>query len=323
MKRISIILLLTLITGFVIAKPNDNISKKEFLELKREFSDSINSLNHKLVELNEKLKVQESANQDKLDNASSTIDYLSNLVGSFGVIFTVLTCIIALITLGLPILTYQFGIKPSQKALRDLEINMDSRLEKYLKDNRDKQIEQAFANLKSESTELKTQGLNFLALTHHQGFTDAQMFKIFSLIKKNIGEQTTKSQLSFVLSSRKNEYADELFNDEKYLEDQAIKQMALIYFVKTGFENNIGGLKKMISISSDKSQEYFSILINIMTYTSSDLLKALNSHELIGELDKQAILKLKENYKHYLKSLNMSEDKFEETELKKAINASA
>ena len=319
MKKITTILISLLITGFAIANDIDNIPKREFLEFKKEFTDSINSLNHKLDESNEKFKIQESANQNRFKDASNMIDYQNNLVGSFGVIFTVLTILIALLTLGLPILTYQFGIKPSQKALRDIEINMDSRLEKYLKENRDKQIEQALANLKSDSTELRTQGLNFLALTHHQGLTDAQMFKLFYLVKKNMGEQSVKSQLSFVLSTRKNEYADELFNDEMYLDDKAIKPMALMYFVKTGFENNISGLKKIMSLSSNKSTEYFNILINIMTYASGDLLKALNCQELISGLDKPAISDLKGIHKHYLKTLNISHDKFEETELYKTI----
>ena len=323
MKKLTIILLASLISGYLAAKPKEFISKKEFVEFKSDLSDSIQSLNNKIIEQKKDIKRLEDKNEVKLKDASATIKYLSSLVGSFGVVFTVLTCIIALITLGLPILTYQFGIKPSQKALRDLELNMDSRLEKYLKDNRDKQIEQAFANLQSESTELKSQGLNFLALTHHQGFTDSQMFKIYSLLKKNLYEQATKGQLSFVLSSRKNDYADELFNDKKYLGDPAIKQMALIYFVKTGFENNVGGLRKMIQLSSDKSQEYFSILINVMTYASGDLMKILNNQELIAELDENAIKKLKENYKHYLSAINVTEDEFNGTELNKTINTSA
>lgn len=297
----------------------DNVGLQN-VELKSFVSDSINRLNQSLVELNGLINVNESKFQNKLENASNTIEYLNNLVGTFGVIFTVLTCVIALITIGLPIITFQFGIKPSRKALRDLEINMDHRLEKYLKDNREKQITQALDNIKSDNQELKNHGLNFLSLTHYQGLSNEQLFTIYSIIKGNITEQTTINQLSYILSTRKNEFADDLFNDKQYLDLPVIKQMALLYFSKMGFDKNISGLKKIINISSDKSHEYFVVLISIMTYSSSDLIKAMNNEELIQELDEQGIIALKDNYKTYLKTLNVSQEEFEHTRLFKRIN---
>lgn len=322
MKNLTITMLIMLIAGFVTAEQGDQVSKREFNELHNTFSDSIRSMNEKIVELNRLLKIHEVSKLENLNDASNTIDYLNKLVGSFGVIFTILTCIIAIITIGLPILTYQLGIKPSQRALRDLETNMDNRIDSYLKNNRDKQIEQAFSNLTSESTALKSQGINFLTLTHHQGFSDTQMFKIYSLLKRNLNEISMKSQLSFLLATSKNEYADELFNDKEYLGDQTIKQMALFYFVKTGLENNIGGFKKIIQLSSDKHMEYMSILYNTATNSTGDIIKVLESQELIDELGSDALKKLKD-YKQYLSFINISEVKFKETKLYKATNACA
>ncbi|WP_461633771.1 hypothetical protein [Labilibaculum euxinus] len=323
MRKIQIIAVLILITGFSNAKPKEFVSKKELFELQTNLTDSIHNLNSQLKELNEKIILQQKQIEIKQKNASGTIEYLSTSVGTFGVIFTVLTCLIAIVTLGLPVLTYQFGIKPSRIALKELEINMDSRLEEYLRNTRNKQIGKAIENLLGENAELKNQGLSFLSLTHHEGFSDEQMFKIYKVFKKYINEQTTKNQLAFVLSSRKNDYADELFTDKQQLEDDVVKTNALMYFAKVGVSENMNGIKALLTNSDDQLRDYFALLAFVNMYSTGDLSNVINSPDIISYLKNETLQNLKTSYISYLGSLNLNESDFKETDLYRAINASA
>jgi hypothetical protein len=116
-----------------------------------------------------------------INNASNTISYLNSIINSYSVTFSILTIFIAIIALALPIMTYQFGIKPSQKALKELESNMDARLIKYLKEKRNKDIADALANISGGNNERKSQALSYLSITSHEGFTDNQIFQIFQI----------------------------------------------------------------------------------------------------------------------------------------------
>jgi len=87
-----------------------------------------------------------------------------------------------LIAIGLPIITYQFGVKPSQNALKELETNLDNKVAAYLEKTRNEQVKKSIEHLKGDNNDLKGQAISFLSLTQHEGFSDEQMFEFFRLL---------------------------------------------------------------------------------------------------------------------------------------------
>lgn len=265
------------------------------------------------------VKEQEIRLDQRVSDSSRTIEYLNSLINAFGQIFTILGIFIAIIALALPIITYQFGIKPSQKALKDLEANMDSRLENYLKNARNKEIENALKNIREGSAEFKSQAISFLALTQHEGFSENQMFQIYSILNKNWNEHSVKSQLAFILSTRRNDYADELFNGDDIMQDPVIKQMAYLYFAKTGFQNNLSGIIKILNGSQNQLQEFSTLAFNLMQYSSADVIRLFDNETIISSLEVATLQKMNTEFTSTLKSLNVDTSAFEKTYLSKII----
>lgn len=234
--------------------------------------------------------------KSKINNASNTISYLNSIINSYSVIFSILTIFIAIIALALPIMTYQFGIKPSQKALKELESNMDARLIKYLSEKRNKDIADALANISGGNNERKSQALSYLSITSHEGFTDNQIFQIFTILNRNLSNNNIKNQLSYILAIRKNEFADQFFNNENNLKDSIIEQMAILYFIKTGFSSNYNGLSCILNGSSDQYNTFIIFLFNLIQTSSKEVKNFINDTNIIDLLNDETLKKIKQNY---------------------------
>lgn len=251
------------------------------------------------------IKREENLSQ-KLIDASNTIDYLNSLVNSFGQIFTILGIFIGIITLALPIIMYQFGIKPSQRALKDLELNIDTRLSTYLKTVREKEIDTAIENIKSGSTEKKNQAITYLSLTHHEGLTDQQFFRIYNILNNNLSQTNIKSQLAFILTTNKNEYAELLFGSEELRKDPTIKYMGYLYFSKTGFTNHRKSLADVINSSENPGLELNTFVTSLSQYSYTDTIEFFNDKELIDLIEASNSF-LENDLSAIMSSLNISE----------------
>jgi hypothetical protein len=297
------------------------IIKIEIENKKSQFSDSLKTLNKQIKNLTLENDFQKKQLESKINDASKTIEYLNSLVNSFGQIFTILGIFIAIITLVLPILTYQLGIKPSQKALKDLEVNMDQRLENYLKNSRNKEIENALKNLREGNAELKNQATSFLALTQHEGFSDNQMFQIYTILNKHRDENNVKSQLAFILSTRKNDYAKELFSSDDISKDPVIKQMAYLYYAKIGFKENYEGILKILGSSENQYQEFLALAFNLMQYSSGEVVELFNDETIVDSLSNESLKTMDVQLRNSLISLNLVEELYEKTYLAEKIKS--
>lgn len=291
------------------------IIKVEIENNKKQFSDSLKTLKKQIENLTLKNDFQKKQLEKNINDASKTIEYLNSLVNTFGQIFTILGIFIAIITLVLPILTYQLGIKPSQKALKDLEMNMDQRLENYIKNSRNKEIENALKNLREGNTELKNQATSFLALTQHEGFSDNQMFQIYTILNKHRDENNVKSQLAFILSTRKNDYAKELFSSDDIYKDPVIKQMAYLYYAKIGFKDNYEGILKILGSSENQYQEFLTLAFNLMQYSSKEIVELFNDKTVVDSLSNKSLQTMNTQLRDSLTSLNLAEQSYDKTYL--------
>ena len=301
--------LLALILGIFIfsnsevsAQKTDNNSAIKRLHL--EFSDSLNILNNRIKSLKIESLNQSKVLIQKLDDASNTVEYLNSVSNSFETIFAILGIFIAVLTLIIPFATYQYAVKPSQDALKELEKNFDDRLKNYLESTRNNQIEMALNNIKSGSTDLKNQGISYLTYTQNEGLTDNQLFQVYSILKQKPSVFAIKSQLAYILSFRKNDYATELFNSIEVKDDPVVKQMAIIYFAKTGYASNYNGIEHLFNSKNDQDLNFINLLLNLNQYSTLDVNKVINDQKIIDLLTNETLHKLKNNLLSVLRSLN-------------------
>ena len=130
----------------------------------------------------ELLKKDKTFDGKIIEYSNNVISNQNATIGSFSFIYTTLTILITIITIALPILTYFFGIKPAQKIKKKIEEEFDKKINNYLTNYRDLQINQAIENLRTENKdEIKSLSLSYLMLTYTEGFNDDQKLKLKDL----------------------------------------------------------------------------------------------------------------------------------------------
>ncbi|MEN9304401.1 MAG: hypothetical protein RL264_2830 [Bacteroidota bacterium] len=282
--------------------------KDKITNLRIELLDSIQSLKQVSVTYQKEIQKENEDLIKNLDEAANTISYLNSVTSTFSNIITFLGILIGIIALVVPFATYQYAVKPSKEALRDLEKYFDNRLEQYLWDNRNKQIDNAILKIKDGSPEEQNQAISYLTFTQSEGLTDAQLFQIYNIIKKNNFAINIKSQLVFILSSRKTDYASELFNSKVINEDPVIKQMAMIYFAKTGYKNNYDGIIHFLSSNEDQEINFNTLIGNLNQYNTSDINDLLNDSKIVDTLTEETLKKLKVSLPSIIKAYNITFD---------------
>jgi len=290
----------------------DNKSSKEKIE-----NQIIVKSNTNETEINE-LKYQNTILKERIEQASDTINNQNSLVSGFSVIYTIITIIIALLGISLPILTYFFGIRPSQKALADFEKNIDQKMGEYLENSRNNQIDQAIENLSGDNQELIISAINFLSITNHQGFKENQIFKMFKILRESNLDDPKKGTIANLLSSKKNIYATDFFKNAIFTTGN-VKGSAIKYFANNDLSENVNLFRELMKNAVDQNSEFYTI----MTYcaiTNKNAVKFLfNDKEFVDTIKKEFEDIIKSNFKHGLSSFarnfSLTEDELKETYL--------
>ena len=291
-----------------IAFSQEIAEKDKISKLRIELLDSVQSVKQVSVAYQKEIQKENEELRKNLDEAANTISYLNSVTSTFSNIITFLGILIGIIALVVPFATYQYAVKPSKEALRDLEKYFDNRLEQYLWDNRNKQIDNAILKIKDGSPEEQNQAISYLTFTQSEGLTDAQLFQIYNIIKKNNFAINIKSQLVFILSSRKTDYASELFNSKAINEDPVIKQMAMIYFAKTGYKNNYDGIIHFLCSNENQEINFNTLIGNLNQYNTSDINDVFNDSKIVDTLTEETLKKLKVSLPSIIKAFNITSD---------------
>jgi len=318
--RMLTIIMLIFTFGFAYGQENPNNSKldKNVVEISQ-LKSEIAELKSEIIELKEKAQWKNEIFEQRLQQASDTIANQNSLFDGFGVLYGIITVIIALIGIALPILTYQFGIKPSQNALKEFENNADKKMEDFLEKSRNKQIEQAIENIKSQNPELKSNATTFLSLTQHQGFTDEQLYKLFLILKSADIDETTKGQIAFSISNKKSDYATEYFTTALQNNYVNIKYAAIKYFVNIGFDNHLNIFRDLISKSENKYIELVTLLTWLYSLNKNSILTVINNKDIVDSLDQQALKTLKGALPSLNKTWRIEENEFEKSYLNEMV----
>jgi hypothetical protein len=295
--------------------------KKTIDKIVIELSDTMKLLRQQVQAINIKQEWKNQILEERLKQASDTISCQNSLFDGFGVLYTIITIVIALIGIALPILTYQFGIKPSQLALKEFENNAEKKMEEFITKTRNKQIEQAIENLKSQNQELKSNAITFLSLTQHQGFTDEQLYKLFLLLKSDSIDQSIKGTIVNSISSRKSDFATDYFSEAiKDSKNINIKFAAIRYFAIIGIENYLNVFRDLISNAVDKNTEFITLLTYVFSSNKNSVIPILNDKELIDKLDDNTLKMLKSSMSIFITSWQISDKEFEKSYLNQKIN---
>jgi len=283
-------------------------------------SDSLVKLNLKISDLSNKLSWKNEILEERLKQASDTISNQNSLFDGFGVLYSIITIVITLIAIALPILTYQFGVKPSQDALKDFEANSEKKFETYLNKTRNKQIEQAIENIKSQNQVLKTNATMFLSLTQHQGFTDQQLYKLFMLLKSDEVDQVTKGTIAFAISNRKSDHATNYFTEElKSPKNINVKYAAIRYFANIGIEAYLSVFKDLISNATDKNAEFNIVTISAGQANKNAVQFLLNDKSIIDQLGDDALRMQKLTIPSLKTSWQLTDEEIDKTYLSEKI----
>lgn len=262
--------------------------------------------------------------EKRIQQASETIANQNAMISSFSTLYSVITIILALIGISLPILTYQFGIKPSQKALKEFQENADAQIEKFLVVNRDRQIDKAIENIQSKSLELKNNALNFLSLTTHEGFTNSQIDKMIILLYSNDIDEKTKSSIAFSIMTKKHPSSTNYFRKvfEENLKDQFYS--AFTYFKNTDSFEYFDLIKNLLAKSPKQYDDFNLLSIYLSQQSQEDILKYLNNSPIIDILNDDTIKALKGSIETYRKhTWKIEKEEFEKTYLYKRLSASS
>lgn len=261
--------------------------------------------------------------EERIMQASDTIANQNALLTGFGILYNIITVTIALIAIALPILTYQFGIKPSQNALKEFEKNIDKKILDFLNRKRDEQIEEAIENLKSQNRELQSNAILFLSFSQYQKFSDQQLFKIFKLLNSGELDSADEGAIAYSVSNQQNEYATEYFTKAVEKVNPTIKYAAIRYFAITDIKNYLPVLKKIIADASKRDSEYFALVVHLSNISKKVAFTILNSREIIDILSSEDLISLKPLIPSIEQQLLVAPADLEGTYLIKRINRTA
>ena len=249
-------------------------------------------------------------------SALETIAFLNSVVGAYGVIFSIL---IGVFAIGLPVMTYFLGIQPAKDAVKELQNNIDKKVENYLYLNFQKNFDLAMENLESESSTLVDRGIVFLSNNIHHDFSDYQYFKIYQVLLSKKLDPAKRGQIAFFLGNTENPYSKIVFNKEKFLKVTSISGIAPLYYSKVGVEKNVKGIVILLKKNEgDIVARYFGLFQHLKAHSTKEAIKFINLREVIDMIPNESLEALK-NFAIPSIKLDFEKD-YSESYLKKVID---
>ncbi|WP_298247266.1 hypothetical protein [uncultured Christiangramia sp.] len=305
--------------------------KMENIALRKELEgngDSIKILLSKINSDQQKLEFEKS-----IETGEALIKKQNYLLSGFSTYYTYLTILIGLLTLGLPLLVWIFGIRPARQALKKAKKKFNAHLKEY----RIEQINESIENLKSGNSEIVDSSVNFIiSLIPSYKFRENQLYKMYMISKYENISVNTRENLSFILMNHNYPFCKDYFfsiirDNSESIDTTQLKNYSFNYLMK--FHKNqtylLNMLKELIinDINSNKEYNYITILgwcipdhteIFWKLLSFKPLVEEFNSTEINSILeafrDRSDIISLesseqtseKEKLKHYNKKLNQT-----------------
>lgn len=303
MKKILLFLLIFSLS-FIYCYPQYK-KTNESDQIKIELVDSIVSLKKKISLLENKLSLSDSIFGDQIEIITQSLDSMTKniddtrlresiksseslinkqnlLIDGFSSIFTILTLLLGLVTLGVPILIYFLSIKPANTALKKAKQKFELEIKNYSNE----QINEAIKNLKSKNHILIINSLNhILSIVPKKKFTEKQIYELYSIAKYENIEINSKESIVFLISNFnfpfcKNYFFDLISEQVVTLKDNNLKNFAFNYLIN--FHKSEKYLLTQINqlvVNSEKKKESILVLLDLLVPDNVDLIWSLLSFE--------------------------------------------
>lgn len=259
--------------------------------------------------------------EQRMIQATETIANQNAIISSFSTLYTIITIIFALIGIALPILTYQFGIKPSRDALTEFERHSEEKFDKFLSVNKAKEIENAINSLLNEDLAIRNNAINFLALNYHIGFNQGQISKILNIIEQKLLDNTDVNQLHYCISFKRNVEVRNYFGKLLMrLSEKEVTELhyCLKFLVLYGYDNYKDSIRQYVK-NNEGNYWYSTVTAILSQFSKADLFHLLNDEQIFNDLSEEEITNIRDTYKSSSNYLRITTEEFESTYLFKNI----
>lgn len=253
--------------------------------------------------------------EELLRQAERTIEMQTKMLSGFGLIYTIITIIIALVAIALPILTYQFGIKPSRNAIREFEDRMDSKLKEFLNSSKSNLINKAIENISNESESERKRAILYLELNKYEHFEDIQLFRIYESVAKLSFSDSDLSILFSVLVTRNNQFVEDLFSRLTFLRKSVVLYHSIYYSAANGLSVLEECYCQLMKDTGGTGQfsTYDSLLVQSSHINRDLFFDFLNSKNIIDSIDDDNRRIIKANSHVFYHRFNITPDELSET----------
>ncbi|WP_018341452.1 hypothetical protein [Cytophaga aurantiaca] len=311
MKHTLIILIFSFLSFIVTGKPKVDLSTNKHI---KELSDSLAMLKKINADLSIVKDEKLALLQQRLNQASDTIANQNAFVTSFGVIYTILTIIIALLAIGIPLISYFWGIKPSHDFINEVNKTIDLKIVESIQESNARQFEKAIEQLNHGNSDEKNAANRYFQTNHNMELTNQQAFDIVHILDNVKNNTSTISLLNKIIGNVETDYATKYFdrslNDTNKSQQQ--KQDAIVYLIKSGTIKNIVKLRKA-------GKAIKGGVINTITWTSiwrhAEVIPLLNDKEMMDLVDSNSLEQINLNPTHFMETWQLSKEDFEKTYL--------
>jgi hypothetical protein len=280
---------------------SDRIVSKELIE----FQDSITNFNERLMLIEEILSDSKTSSLELPYQVSQQNNqYLGKVIDSFGVIYTIISILITIIALVIPVLMYLFGIRPAQKAVKELRQGIDEKIDIYIKNHEINLIDKSIKNLESDSPIVLRNAINYLTLYQNDGFTDAQLFKLYMLLKnEKIDDLEIEDKLVSILTWKRSQFLDEYFKDVLFKDKFNYKDYAYTYYINVGISQYYDTILEYLmhikvpdkKLYKSLGGELYGLLGSVILLSSADFKAILNNKEIIDLMSDDELVSLRKS----------------------------
>lgn len=264
MKQLLVLLIFIPFTASGQKTKNENNRDSDFGQMKIEINDLRKQVKELQLNSQEIKRFKESKEETDKEKAY-TITLQNAWIVNFGVVFTVMAIVITVFGIVIPLLiSYIFAIRPSEKAIKELQNDLDKKVTNYLEIERIKKIDQYANDLNGNDLDLKVAALNFFKANKNEKFSDNHLMQFHTYLRSNAQDEQLFANL---LTSRKNIYADMLFQDKTQITKGYFQNIGLLYISQ---QNK--------SMFKESIKEYLKICTNIVWYNAT--VNRLKSYDL-------------------------------------------
>lgn len=315
-QKLAILIVLLLLSSIGFAQTKNLVTKSELQHFKeahdkrssllKQEIDSLKSINkslrHELTQLKDSIAISIEQVQSRIDDkhlekelsiAESTLKKQNYLLDGFATFYTYITILIGLLTLGLPLLVWIFGIRPAKKALSKAK----TKFKDHLKEYRIEQINESIDNLKAKNKEIVTLAVNYiLSLVPKYKFAEDQLYRMYIISKYENIDTTSREHLSYILSTHDYPFCKDYFFDilkQKVSEisDHPIKNHAFNYLMEF-HKSKTYVLSRLLELvlNTKNVGKSFSVVLGWCIPDNSDVFwKLINYEVLIEKLNTDAL----------------------------------